>query len=75
MLLVPDEELERLASEHGSDSYEARTLAALRQCRAKDQQVFCFRVGNTLMVGPMPDAQTELEMTIASEVARRLAKG
>ena len=74
MELVPDIELERLATTKGPKSYEAKTLAALRERRAKDEQVFCFRVGNTLFVGPMPDAETELQMLLASEVAKRLAK-
>jgi hypothetical protein len=72
MQLIADEELERLAAECGPDSLEAQTLIDLRQQRSQDKQVFAFRLGEVLMVGPMPDAQTELTMTLAHEVAKKL---
>jgi hypothetical protein len=42
---VPDEELERLAKERGPSSVEARMVEELRKLRAKDRQIFAFRVG------------------------------
>ena len=42
---VPDEELERLAKERGPSSVEARMVEELRKLRAKDLQIFAFRVG------------------------------
>ena len=69
MQLVADDELERLAAERGPDSREALTLADLRQQRAQDKQVFAFRLGEYYVV---PDADTELTMTLANEVAKKL---
>ena len=48
------------------------TPADLRQQRAQDKQVFAFRLGENCVVGPMPDAETELTMTLANEVAKRV---
>jgi hypothetical protein len=56
MHLVPDEELERLAVQHGPDSYQAIMLADLRKRRAKDEQVYCFALGDFLVVCPIADA-------------------
>ena len=72
MQLVADDELERLAAERGPDSLEALTLGDLRQQRAQDKQVFVFRLGEYYVVGPMPDADTELTITLANEVAKKL---
>ena len=72
MQLVADDELERLAVERGPDSLEALTLGDLRQQRAQDKQVFVFRLGEYYVVGPMPDADIELTMTLANEVAKKL---
>jgi hypothetical protein len=36
MRLVPDDELERLATEHGPDSYQASMLSDLRRRRTKE---------------------------------------
>lgn len=58
--LVPDEELERLAKEHGPSSVEARMVEELQKLRAKDRQIFAFRVGASWFTGPTPDAKTEL---------------
>jgi hypothetical protein len=74
MRLIPDEELERLATEGGADSLEAITLGDLHRQRAQDKQVFAFRVGEYFVVGPMPDAETELHMTLIGEVAKKLKK-
>ena len=59
MVLIPDEELQRLAEENGLASAEAQALAQLKIQRAQDLQVHSFRVGDTYVTGPMPDA-TEL---------------
>ena len=72
MQLVPDDELERLAAERGPDSLEALALDDLRKQRSQDKQVFAFRLGEYYVVGPMPDAETELNMTLINEVAKRL---
>ena len=69
MELLPDEELERLAAERGPDSLEAQTLADLRQQRAQDKQVFAFRLGKFLVVGPMPTPEEETAFLLANEVA------
>jgi hypothetical protein len=53
MRVIPDDELERLATERGSKSYQAGMLAELRERRAKDEQVFCFELGEFLVIGPM----------------------
>ena len=59
---VPDEELARLAQEGGPLSVEARVLRELGKRRAKDRQVFAFRVGDYYYTGPMPDARTEIAL-------------
>lgn len=56
MVLVPDEELQRLADEKGPASAEAQALAQLSAQRTQDLQVHCFRVGDTYLTGPLPDA-------------------
>jgi hypothetical protein len=52
---------------HGPSSAEAELLARLRFLRAKDSQVFVFRVGDYAIVGPVPDARTELAMIEIAE--------
>lgn len=69
---VPEHVLIRLAEQNGPDSYEAETLAKLRARRAKDEQVHCFRIDQSYTIGPMPDANTELQITLANELAKRL---
>jgi hypothetical protein len=56
----PDAALEFAASVLGADSIEAEVLANLRRDRARDRQVHAFRCGEWWMIGPMPDAITEL---------------
>ena len=56
MVLVSDEDLQRLADENGPASAEAQALAQLRTQRAQDLQVHCFRVGDTYITGPLPEA-------------------
>jgi hypothetical protein len=74
MDLLTDEELERLAAQDGPESLAARVLVALRDQRAQDKQVFAFRLGEYYVIGPMPDAETELTMTLINEVAKKLKK-
>jgi hypothetical protein len=59
---VPDEEMERLAEEHGPGSVHANVVAELRAQRAKDRQAFAFRFGPYWITGPVPDARTEAKM-------------
>jgi hypothetical protein len=56
---VPDEVLEQLAVEAGPESVPSRMLRRLRWERARDRQVFAFRVGNYWITGPFMDAKTE----------------
>jgi hypothetical protein len=56
MVWVSDEDLQRLAEEKGPASAEAQALAQLKSQRAQDFQVHCFRVGDTYVTGPKPDA-------------------
>ena len=51
MDLIPDDELERLAVEHGPGSVEAKALAELRQERAQDKQVSAYRLGKFVVIG------------------------
>jgi hypothetical protein len=62
LVQVPDEEVERLAKEHGPRSIAAEVLAELRAQRAKDRQVFAFRLGHFWIAGPVPDARTEADL-------------
>jgi hypothetical protein len=72
MRLVPDQELERLATEHGPDSYQASMLSDLRRRRAKDEQVYCFQLGTFLVVGPMPTPEEEARFMLAYEATKHL---
>lgn len=56
MVLVADEYLQRLAEEKGPASAEAQALAQLKSQRSQDLQVYCYRVGDTYLTGPLPDA-------------------
>jgi hypothetical protein len=56
MVLVADDELQRLADEKGPASAEAQALAQLKTQRSQDLQVHCFRVGDTYLTGPLPEA-------------------
>jgi hypothetical protein len=64
---VPDDVLTLAAAEKGPSSVEAQLLTRLRSLRAKDRQVFAFRVGDYMIVGPVPDARTELAMIEIAE--------
>ena len=69
---INDDRLELLSIAHGANSAEATALTLLRQQRARDRQVFAFRIGDHYMVGPMPDAQTNLMALMAHEFVRRM---
>ena len=56
MVLVSDEDLQRLAQDRGPTSAEAQALAQLKSQRGQDLQVHCFRVGDTYLTGPLPEA-------------------
>ena len=56
MVLVSDEDLQRLAEERGPTSAEAQALAQLKSQRGQDLQVYCFRVGDIYLTGPLPEA-------------------
>ena len=66
--IVPDDELERLADEAGSSSTAAALLQALKGYRAKDRQVFAFRINEHFFVGPLPDARIEADLLAMSEL-------
>ena len=67
VVLLPDQELEELARKNGAGSVEAMVLARLRRMRAKDRQVFAFRVGDYFVTGPLPDARSEARMIKLAE--------
>ena len=56
LILIRDEELQQLAEQKGPASAEAQALAQLKAQRALDLQVHCYRVGDTYVTGPLPDA-------------------
>jgi hypothetical protein len=62
MVRIPDEDVQRLAKEHGPESVIARVWAELQAQRAKDRQVFAFRFGTYWVTGPEPDARTEADI-------------
>ena len=54
MVLVSDEDLQRLAEEKGPTSAEAQALAQLKSQRGQDLEVHCFRVGDMYVTGTLP---------------------
>jgi len=56
MILVPDEDLQQLAEQNGPASAEAQALTQLKIQRCQDLQVHSYRVGDTYLTGPLPDA-------------------
>jgi hypothetical protein len=67
--VVADEELEQLAEAAGPSSTAAAMLRAIKQYRAKDRQVFAFRINDHFFVGPLPDARTEVDLLAMAEPA------
>jgi hypothetical protein len=53
---------------------EAQVLTQLKSQRAQDLQVYCFRVGDTYLTGPLPEtseaASADLEILDALRSAR-----
>ena len=74
MAAIPDSELERLAIERGPGSVEANSLDELRRERAQDKQVFAYRLGDFILIGPEPSAQEELVFLLANEATKHLKK-
>ena len=72
MQLLPDIELERLASEGGPDSKAAIALAELRALRAKDEQVFAYQIGELVVILPEPTAEERVQLLLAYEAAKRM---
>ena len=66
---VTDEELEELVRSQGPHCIEAVVLKNLREGRAKDRQVFAFRIGDTYYTGPVPDAETEATLIDIAEAS------
>ena len=56
----------------GPGSHEANSLAELRRERAQDKQVFAFRLGDFIVIGPKPSAQEELVFMLANEATKHL---
>jgi hypothetical protein len=75
MVLIPDEELQRLADEKGPASAEAQALAQLETQRAQDLQVHCFRVNDAYLTGPLPDATEPASIDPLLIEALKRAKG
>ena len=74
MVPIPDDELERLASDRGPGSVEANSLDELRRERAQDKQVSAYRLGDFIVIGPEPRAQEELVFMLANEATKHLGK-
>jgi hypothetical protein len=66
---VTDDVLTLARVEKGPKSAEARVLAKLRLLRAKNRQVFAYRIGRYLIAAPVPDALNELAMIACAQLA------
>ena len=75
MQLISDDQLERLAGEHGPGSAEANALDELRRERAQDKQVFAYRLGDFIVIGPSPTPQDEVVFLLANEAVKHLKRG
>ena len=64
---VREDELRQKAIELGPLSPPANILHRLQEKRAKDRQVFAWRIGCYYFVGPAPDAETEMAMVRLAE--------
>jgi hypothetical protein len=51
----------------GPGSLEANSLAELCCERAQDEQVFAFRLGDFIVIGPTPSAVDEMVFMLANE--------
>ena len=74
MDLLPDSELEQMAVRDGPESMAAQTLAELRAQRAQDKQVHAFRLGDFLVIGPMPTPEEEVTFLLANEATKHLKR-
>jgi hypothetical protein len=74
MVLISDEDLQRLAEEKGPTSAEAQALAQLKSQRGQDLQVHCFRVGDTYLTGPLPEATEPASVDIDIIDALKLSR-
>jgi hypothetical protein len=73
LLLIKDEELQRLAEEFGPTSAEAQVLAQLAAQRAQDLQVYAFRVGDQYVTGPLPEvAEPAAETDLLLDALQRM---
>jgi hypothetical protein len=54
LILVSDEDLQRLAEECGPGSAKAQILAQVAIQRAQDIQIYNFRVDDQYITGPLP---------------------
>jgi hypothetical protein len=72
LMLITDEELQRLAKEFGPTSAEAQVLVQLATQRAQDLQVYAFRVGDQYVTGPLPEvAEPAAEPDLLLEALKR----
>jgi hypothetical protein len=74
LVLVPDEDLQRIAEERGPTSAEAQVLAQLATQRAQDLQVYAFRVGDQYVTGPLPETTEMAANEDLVEPLKRLKK-
>jgi hypothetical protein len=66
--LVPDTILETLAKMEGPSSIEGQVWRYLREQRARDRQIFAFRVGAYWLTAPFPDARTEARLIALAQL-------
>jgi hypothetical protein len=67
--VVSDEVLKQFAEKAGPSSAAAAMLRAIKEYRAKDRQVFAFRMNDHFFLGPTPDARTEADLLATAELA------
>jgi hypothetical protein len=73
LVLVPDEELQRLADERGPTSAEAQVLVQLTSQRAQDLQVYAFRAADQYVTGPLPEAAESAGADELLEAMKRMS--
>jgi hypothetical protein len=59
-------------AEHGPGSVEANSLEELRRERAQDKQVFAYRLGEFIVIGPEPTAKDKVVLMLANEATKHL---